>query len=900
MNRIAELDHYVSYCERIKHELLPLRAELPEEVRPRLDAVLRKADSALKTSRGPVKIGVVGEFSSGKTLVLGALMGSADLLPVNEVPTTGNITEIRFGQLDSGTGDKLCRIARCRIRFLTRDQVFECRTYMVEQAVAVLGKIGMRPDLITRLDAVRANDGSPSWQELETCCAEIWRETKNPEIRFLIRDLMQLARVYPGAGAALCGQELEVTTDVVYAALALPDAPSNLQEVAFSDVLPPAVELSSVPSPLDKTTARAAFHLIHSCELQVSVARKIWDLSGLKGQNELVLLDFPGLGASGSSVRDAYLCRREMAQVQTILLLINGYHAGSGEAATLFSMMQEGRPGSLRDAILVGIGRFDQLRIQGEEEERLRQLLASESNLDVAEDDDFFPSEEAKGVLDDEVDDDPNPADRPKLTEEDVRKGIRALNRVLSDAGTLTADLDRTLLLSPVIYLGELSRHLPGTAIADRQLKAELERWLASAEVPRGLWKDVIDKLSKDGSAGQLVELLAELVKDGGIGRLRRTLGSHVAAHGVRQLVDTVIRCTDEVAEAVKQLCRAIPDSERQPVVMASDGVAELADYLRDLKRAYTALKTKLRDNPPDLMYEAPSGRTMRLVDHFREEVEARVSAWPEWRNLFVSINADTSLVDLRKTRRSSILDDIDGGGDDEDTSEVPLCGADLKPRFRATYDELRQKIEQLAQDAIDDWLDAASTELAAKRQHLSTLINDDTRRRIVDSGNKRGGRRLGPVLKAMEPRRLKDALFKQALQAAGATAQAGDGNGHVADRFFPLRDERRFGWDPSLAELVQIPPQTRHHAQVLRLRTTLVAALSRELKETVSRINKEASQLFTQAVNEIATQRIEDCLADDELLRSLVRVGPNVASSSSKPDTRGLCQSLYDAKPGI
>ncbi len=901
MNRIAELDHHVSYCERLKRELAPLRTELPEEVRPRLNAVLTKADAALEAARGPVKIGVVGEFSAGKSLVLAAIMGSADALPVNEVPTTGNITEIRFGQLDAGDSDRICHIASCRVRFLTRDQVFDCRAYMVEQAVAALGRIGVRANLAAQLNAVGADDGSQGWREMEVCCAALWNETNNPEVRFLIKDLMQLARVYPGAGAALCGREYEVPIDVARAALALPDGPSNLQDAAFSDMVPPAIELSAAPSKLDESTVSAAFHLIRCCELQVLVAKKVWDLSSLKGQNELMLLDFPGLGASGSSVRDAYLCRREMAQVQTILLLLNGHRPGSGDAATLFSMMQEDRKDSLRDAVLVGVGRFDQVPIQGDEEQRLRRLLSSASveEPEPIADDGFFPDNDSTGLLDLDDDADSSPAEHERLTEQDVREGVRALGRVLSDAASLSADPDRTLLLSSVIYLGELARRLPGAATTDARRQADLERWFAAAEPARGLWRDVVAKLSSDGSAGRLTELLTELVKDGGIDRLRRTLGAHVATHGMRQLVDSVIRRTDEAADAVKQLGRAIPDQEQAPAAAASDAGGTVASHLRDLKRAYTALKTRLHNNPPDLMIETAGGR-QRLVDHVREEVETQVFAWPEWRNLFVLIRAEDSLVDLRKGLRTSIL--FGNDGDDEDRVEVPLRSADLKPRFRATYDELRQQIEQRAQDAIADWLDEIGTQLAAERRQLGEVINDESRQRIAASGNKRGQRRLGHLLMAMEPQRLKDALVKQALQGVDGAASVGAGDGHPADRFFPLRDERRFGWDPSLAELdppVEMPPVSRHHAQVLRIRTELVASLSRELKETVSRINKEAAQSFVQVVDELATRVIEDCLADDALLHGLAEDGPAGAADDDKLDARRLCQSLYESKPG-
>ena len=60
-----------------------------QEIRAAAQETIRRAGS-------PIKIGVVGEFNAGKTLVLGSLIGFADALPVSEVPTTGNVTALRF------------------------------------------------------------------------------------------------------------------------------------------------------------------------------------------------------------------------------------------------------------------------------------------------------------------------------------------------------------------------------------------------------------------------------------------------------------------------------------------------------------------------------------------------------------------------------------------------------------------------------------------------------------------------------------------------------------------------------------------------------------------------------------------------------------------------------------
>src|SRR5262249_56849849 len=54
------------------------------------------AQETIRRAGSPVKIGVVGEFNAGKSLLLGGLIGYADALPVSDVPTTGNVTALHF------------------------------------------------------------------------------------------------------------------------------------------------------------------------------------------------------------------------------------------------------------------------------------------------------------------------------------------------------------------------------------------------------------------------------------------------------------------------------------------------------------------------------------------------------------------------------------------------------------------------------------------------------------------------------------------------------------------------------------------------------------------------------------------------------------------------------------
>src|SRR5262249_58661664 len=74
-----------------------VQAEPPEtgpEVQRLFQTIRSAAEETVRRAGAPVKIGIVGEFNSGKSLLLGSLIGYADALPVSEVPTTGNVTAL--------------------------------------------------------------------------------------------------------------------------------------------------------------------------------------------------------------------------------------------------------------------------------------------------------------------------------------------------------------------------------------------------------------------------------------------------------------------------------------------------------------------------------------------------------------------------------------------------------------------------------------------------------------------------------------------------------------------------------------------------------------------------------------------------------------------------------------
>ena len=73
----------------------------------------------------------MGEFSSGKTLLLGSLIGYADALPVSETPTTGNVTAIYLVQQQ---GFQTTQVNKFTVEYLSQEEVKTCLSFMLKEA----------------------------------------------------------------------------------------------------------------------------------------------------------------------------------------------------------------------------------------------------------------------------------------------------------------------------------------------------------------------------------------------------------------------------------------------------------------------------------------------------------------------------------------------------------------------------------------------------------------------------------------------------------------------------------------------------------------------------------------------------------------------------------------------
>ena len=138
---LENLDKYKKYGESIRRELKLLKQNQSapsneilnnSQLRDCLKKIEESANKTFELASSPVKIAVMGEFSSGKTLLIGNLIGYADALPVNNIPTTGNVTAIHLFQQEEF---KTTEFDDFIVEYLSGEEVQECFGYMLEKAI---------------------------------------------------------------------------------------------------------------------------------------------------------------------------------------------------------------------------------------------------------------------------------------------------------------------------------------------------------------------------------------------------------------------------------------------------------------------------------------------------------------------------------------------------------------------------------------------------------------------------------------------------------------------------------------------------------------------------------------------------------------------------------------------
>jgi hypothetical protein len=664
---------------------------------------------------------------------------------------------------------------------------------------------------------------------VESWCRSVWGhggDHPNPALRHLLRELTWFVRCCRSpAGTALLdaadpkGRAFPVAAEAAREGLALPRSGTNITALRFED-LPQAP--GPVPAEITADWLRKAFPLIRRVDVQVTVSQQVWDLSGMEGAGEWVLLDFPGLGAAESGVRDGFLCKRELREVQTILILLDGRRPGGEGGQVIFNMMNADRPPGqdLRDSILVVMNRFDQLPIQADGGEAVLNRMVAWTDP-AAQTPDSLP-----------------PADPEPVREAEAFAQLPVLGAMVVGARNLTRRDDRIVVLSAWWALADLQKQLPGDVpVGSPDFAAGLTNLLGEPPALRGKWERLAQLLREAEPLSPLARWLDDFARDGGIGRLQRLVVDHVAQHGLRQLLDYVRVSAEDLRRAIGRLPKKRPAPARHAGPTA-EAVRQAVDGLYDV---YTALKAEYEQAAPELAVAA-DGRRVSIQQMVYDQVTRSVFEWPVWNELLNKVQKDGTVLAAVPPRPQQ------RGGWDEEDDEPPLK---LPSDSREFFEPFKRTLEQNEASARDCVRQAVRDQLAglAKRtrpcaEPIVSLLTDPKGRQRVEEhdqrekeqGRKTGARGQWSVLGWAADPTSKD-VCDRFLGRYVAEAQAPI----PPEACFPLpgadpnETPQRFPWARG-----QGPAGGNHQVLVLRLRDALADGMRRRVLQLVSQMNKQ------------------------------------------------------------
>ncbi|MER6437292.1 hypothetical protein ABT275_13155 [Streptomyces sp. NPDC001185] len=798
------------------------------ESRDRIQSLAAELDARLNA---PVTIGVVGEYSVGKSLLLGTVLGKPDLLPVEAGPSTGNITVLELSRGEPGRPTTAAE--NTDVAFLTEKQLAACVGAVLDDLVRVLDERHPQLGAGAALAGYNPVTDPRGWAPFEAWYPKLWPAAGGPVSYEAIgaghRDAVtELCRIRDAALSQrdLLGTSVGVSRKAVGAALVL-GAAQRTPETPPKRVVRPfdTGQLKNTDTEAAAEALRRAFPLVEKVTLRVEVSPDHWDLSGLISQDTAVrLLDFPGINAAGSYGRDTFLSRRELVSVHTILLVISAVRAESKGASTFWDMLTEdGRePQALASAALVAANAFD---------------LAKPPAL------------------------------------HDVPEGPLPLRQLLSHSAEVNGvhvygnkfvhhREDGIVAVSSIA--GIRAHQLPYTETSP-ETRERIHKALADLDPPGAeRWEKIADRLRRADETNPWTDRLRAYDNDGGIQRLRLLIDHHVRRHGLDQKLERARgshrRLWRELSLLQRQVHRAAggdqPEEYRELARRLGEFRALLDLMLPTLYRLSSPVPRGTGSD--DASYAAELGGRPPRREEIADSVRDDVFDWREWQELLGRAERDRNhLVPrseppaqggidqlVRPGRTSAVAAEAPGG---EESADVTMTFLD---KFRTLVDRRAGEEHDQLRVWFDQWAAYWQGEFGPLREWMADPATDallnDLFTRLRGSAH-RADIQLNHLWTALNP--------THARQRVGELASVPGPTPADQENRFPMRSPHALPWDHRMPRLEdqRSEERERHPLLVVQMRQHTADAAARLVTEhlgrTLALIEKDLVALYSKTV---------------------------------------------------
>ncbi|MEM7591249.1 MAG: dynamin family protein [Cyanobacteria bacterium P01_A01_bin.83] len=823
----------------------------------------RAAEETVELESSPIKIGIMGEFSSGKSRLIESLIGYGGILPVGNTATTGNITAIHLIPQD---GFKTTHFEKFEVEYLSQEEVKKCLKFMFGEADKLLANISNSelPNSPTVDSTDKLDDNL--LLDWENWCKEVWGKNKyTPDLHNLLVELVTLIRTYKCYQADLYGNEIpkdniyDINRDTAYQGLKL----NNESTADNFDNIPQINKVTFNPDQLSLDFLESSFSLIRRINIYVKISSEIWKIATTENNNQensakFILLDFPGSGASKSKMRDTFVSEQELKEIQTNLFLLNGsLNPGSDRANKILEMVRKIHGDNLKDRILVGVSQFN----------LLLERISKE-----------------KGELDTLIN------DNQSLTEAKVLEKLTTLNAFIDDAKRLGSEKENIVFLDQHMALKFLQENSPETVQAgsDKFLADELDNpdlMNLSKEMSQK-WRRLSEILPRNSSSS-LGKQLGYFAQDGGIDQLRNLLLKHVAAHALKQNHEASSRAADNLDEQQQQLRKIL--KEEHKLIEESQDLKNLRSYLDKMYSSYNRFKDNELGKEP-LKYE----KKVAVSDVVKDEVTYRILDWKQWNLLFSRAKNGRILISSRNKGNSGFLKRKRGA------DKIPTKSDDFYEEFKKTVEELQEFADNCIKKAVEKLLDKRSKKLSEEIAHLKKILpqeDDKIEEMYTEVENKLGGKQaelFSFLDQSYDPKKWQESIIEKAFEDKKPIETATAFPLAYEDKQHNHNNGQIFEWAPEYGKINQNPQSFNQLILVQRLRDEITAAISLQLIEYVSKINKKVEEQIVNILDEFLPE-LNTLLKEDALLRYIAK---DEQESKDDPISEILSKIVFISRP--
>ena len=757
---------------------------LPDDdtVRAAAERVRQRAVDIIRQAKDPIRLGVVGEFSIGKSMLVGTLLGKPDLLPVEERPTTGNVTALYLKPGPPGAGTAFTDVPV--VDFLSRQELTECVEYVIKELIKKVDDVMPSADASPLAGYDPVNQG---WDRLEQWCRKyLWPAggaIGGLEPRKIAVELLQIRDAQLSAEAVL-GKETTVPEEAIRAALDLGTALGVPDEYPQRNVRP---GLTIADCKAGGDGLARCFPLIRRVSYTVAVDPERWALSGLRDQTDVVLLDFPGLTASRSAKRDEYLSRNELRTIHTIITVFGSAKPDNDIPHRFYGMLESHSVGAgeLRDWIIAVCNAFD---------------LMSVPDL---------------------------PGDGP-VTLADLRAASQKFAGFSHNASDLIQHRDdRIRLTSSVVAIGHYGFHTSFGSQENDHLSAALR---AAAGKAAG-WGAIGARMRAAEPDSPWAEALLAFAEDGGIASLRQLIEEHAQKHGVQNKISNLQREWKRLRASVESLVLLLPPDELVPG-QAQHGRALLTQLFDEVRLQHSALVEAAQEfaDPARVCYQDKS-----IVENVRIAALSAVATWPEWRRIIQTIQS--GLIP-QSTEPDS---EPDSGEDDDPFASVGRAGGapdtDTTDAFFRSYSSTLAKAVAAAREELTGVVKQWVQERDAFAEPLQTRLGDPAVLDVLTAGLDRLRAAEGSETDRLAALRLLAEVGWVTTRLESQLKKSGGMSADEMEMSFPLRRAAALPWHVAFPEDETQPDQafTRHQTYLFRLRRELAAAAADAVGQRVA-----------------------------------------------------------------